>query len=102
VLKGLYRVCVAKDGHVSLVAALEPAADADPYVKEGIAQAWEYKPLPKPACFVWRVTLNFNLGRSMIPRPPALDHGAVHSARARASAEVTQSTITARSAPAAG
>jgi hypothetical protein len=76
VLKGLYRVCVAKDGHVSLVAALEPAADADPYVKEGIAQAWEYKPLPKPACFVWRVTLNFNLGRSMIPRPSTMEQSA--------------------------
>jgi len=59
-LKGLYRVCVAKDGEISLVAALQPAGTADPFVKEGIARGWAYKPLPKPACFLWRVTLRFN------------------------------------------
>jgi len=73
VMKGLYRVCVAKDGHISLVAALEPAADADPYVKEGIAQGWEYKPLSKPACFTWRVTLRFNLKRSVIRPNTSVD-----------------------------
>ena len=59
-LKGIYPVCVAKEGKISLVAALEPAGRADPIVKEGIARGWEYKPLPKPACFLWRVTLRFN------------------------------------------
>jgi hypothetical protein len=60
VLTGVYRVCVGKDGQVSLVAALEPAGKADPIVKEGIAKGWAYKPLSKPACFLWRVTLRFN------------------------------------------
>jgi len=59
-MKGVYRVCVGKDGKVSLVAALEPAGSADPFVKEGIAKGWEYRPLAKPACFLWRVTLRFN------------------------------------------
>ncbi|MFL5279362.1 MAG: carboxypeptidase-like regulatory domain-containing protein, partial [Myxococcales bacterium] len=31
-IKGIYRVCVGKDGKVSLVAALEQAGSADPYV----------------------------------------------------------------------
>jgi hypothetical protein len=69
-LKGVYRVCVGKDGHISLVAALDPAGAADPYVKEGIAQGWEYKPLSKPACFFWRVTLNFNYNATIM-KPPA-------------------------------
>jgi hypothetical protein len=39
-MKGVYRVCVGRDGKVSLVAALEPADKADPIVKEGIAKGW--------------------------------------------------------------
>jgi hypothetical protein len=72
-MKGLYRVCVAKDGHISLVAALQPAAEADPYVKEGIARGWEYKPLQRPACFFWRVTLKFNGGRGIRSGPPPFE-----------------------------
>jgi hypothetical protein len=64
-LKGLYRVCVGKDGRVSLVATMNPAKDADPYVKEGIAHGWEYQPLTRPACFFWRVTLRFAAKRGI-------------------------------------
>jgi Carboxypeptidase regulatory-like domain len=64
-LKGLYRVCVGKDGRISLVAALDPAKDADPYVKEGIARGWAYQPLSRPACFFWRVTLRFAAERGL-------------------------------------
>ena len=83
-LKGLYRVCVAKEGKISLVAALEPAGNADLIVKEGIARGWEYRPLPKPACFLWRVTLRFNSQfqtpfspqeRAPPPAPPRLPRG---------------------------
>jgi hypothetical protein len=57
-LKGVYRVCVGTDGKVALVVALQPAGrSADPYIKESIANGWQYKPLAKPACFAWRVTL---------------------------------------------
>jgi len=62
-MKGVYRVCVGTDGKVTLVAALEPADKADPIVKEGIAKGWAYKPLSRPACFLWRVTLRFNSPR---------------------------------------
>jgi Carboxypeptidase regulatory-like domain len=80
-MKGVYRVCVGKDGKPSLVAALEPAGKADPFVKEGIARGWEYRPLSKPACFLWRVTLRFNAPfqspfspqeRAPPPAPPIL------------------------------
>ena len=47
-LKGVYRVCVGKDGRISLVAALNPAGDADPYVKEGIARGWDTSRFPVP------------------------------------------------------
>jgi hypothetical protein len=71
--KGLYRVCVGKDGKVSMVAALAPMrpikgsgptvekanAQADATVKEGIAGGWEYRALLQPACFLWRVTWRF-------------------------------------------
>jgi hypothetical protein len=76
-LKGVYRVCVAKDGKISLVAALEPAGSADPYIKDGIAKGWQYKQLPAPACFNWRVTLRFcrpgasSLSPSARPEPQA-------------------------------
>jgi hypothetical protein len=78
-MKGVDRVCVGKDGEVSRVAALQPAGKADQIVKEGIAKGWEYKPLPKPACFLWRVTLRFNAAhqspfspqeRAPPPEPP--------------------------------
>jgi hypothetical protein len=68
-LKGLYRVCVGKDGNVSMVAALNPAGLADSIVKEGIAKGWAYKPLPKAACFLWRVTLHFGSSRGMRSSP---------------------------------
>jgi Carboxypeptidase regulatory-like domain len=64
-LKGLYRICVGKDGRISLVAALNPAKDADPYVTEGIARGWEYQPLSRPACFFWRLTLRFGAERGV-------------------------------------
>jgi len=82
--RGVYRVCVGKDGKVSLVAALEPAGKADPFVKEGIAKGWEYRALSKPACFLWRVTIRLNTPhqspfspqeRAPPPGPPILQRG---------------------------
>ena len=58
-LTGLYRVCVAQTGKVVLVAALEPAPLLDAVIREGIQTGWEYKPLPAPSCFTWRVHLMF-------------------------------------------
>jgi hypothetical protein len=69
-LKGLYRVCVGRNGRISLVAALDPVADGDEYVQEGIAKGWEYRSLPRPACFFWRVTLRFSGGTPVrVPTP---------------------------------
>jgi len=82
--RGVYRVCVGKDGKVSLVAALEPAGNADPFVKEGIAKGWEYRALSKPACFLWRVTIRLNAPhqspfspqeRAPPPGPPKIPRG---------------------------
>jgi hypothetical protein len=69
-LRGLYRVCVGRDGHIALVAALNPAKDADPYVTEGIARGWEYQPLSRPACFFWRLTLRFAAERGVTKLGP--------------------------------
>jgi len=69
-LRGLYRVCVGKDGRIALVAPLNPAKDADPYVTEGIARGWEYRPLSRPACFFWRLTLRFAAERGVTRLAP--------------------------------
>jgi Carboxypeptidase regulatory-like domain len=71
-VKGVYRVCVGTDGKVSMVAALVPAAKADMAVKAGIARGWEYRALPKPACFVWRVTLRFSGMAKATPNGPSI------------------------------
>ncbi|MFL5415811.1 MAG: carboxypeptidase-like regulatory domain-containing protein [Myxococcales bacterium] len=64
-LRGLYRVCVGRNGRIALAAALNPANDADPYVTEGIARGWEYQPLSRPACFFWRMKLRFSSERGV-------------------------------------
>ena len=41
------------------VVALQPAGPADAIVREGIRSGWQYQPLPRTACFSWRVRLHF-------------------------------------------
>jgi hypothetical protein len=70
-IKGVYRVCVGKDGKVSLVTPLVPSSSADPYVMQSIARGWEYRALSQPACFNWRVTLHLDARRNALsPAPP--------------------------------
>ena len=56
---GLYRVCVARSGKVVLVAALEASPLGDRQIRDGIRTGWEYRPLPAPSCFNWRVQIIF-------------------------------------------
>jgi hypothetical protein len=70
-IKGLYRVCVGKDGKVSLVTPIVRAGDADPYVIQGIAKGWEYRALQQPACFYWRVAFKFKDRSKLLPPAPS-------------------------------
>jgi len=75
-VQGVYRVCVGKDGKVSLVAPIESAGVYDPYVMKSIATGWEYRALLNPACFYWRVTLRFNPTDTKLPPPPVIEQSA--------------------------
>jgi hypothetical protein len=69
---GVYRVCVGKDGKVSLVTPIVRAGDTDPYVMDGIAKGWEYRALLQPACFYWRVTFKFKDRSKLLPPAPSI------------------------------
>jgi hypothetical protein len=70
-IRGVYRVCMGTDGKVALVATMDSPGSADPYIKEGIAKGWQYKPLRQPTCFYWRVTIKLDPRRGTLRMSPS-------------------------------
>jgi periplasmic protein TonB len=51
-LRGMYKVCLRQDGHVSDVTVMTSLPGADEDVMHQIKANWLYKPQPVPVCFV--------------------------------------------------
>lgn len=49
-LRGLYRICIGRDGRVQHVSVLSSIAGADEAIMGQIRSAWRYKPQPVPVC----------------------------------------------------
>lgn len=50
-VKGMYKVCIAADGHVTDVTAMTAIPGMDETIIQQIKSTWKYKPQPLPVCF---------------------------------------------------
>jgi hypothetical protein len=55
-IKGMYKVCIKNDGHISDVFTMTGIAGADEQIAAQIKSGWVYKPQPVPICFVAALT----------------------------------------------
>lgn len=56
-LNGMYRICVATDGHVYEVKAVKSVPGADEDIIAGIKEGWQYKPQKVPVCFLYNIPI---------------------------------------------
>jgi protein TonB len=55
-IRGMYKVCIRNDGHISDVTPMTAIPGADGTIAEQIRSTWVYKPQPVPVCFVAALT----------------------------------------------
>ena len=55
-IKGMYKVCIKNDGHISDVTPMTSIAGADAQITQQIVATWVYKPQPVPVCFIAALT----------------------------------------------
>lgn len=55
-IKGMYKVCIKNDGHISDVFTMTGIPGADDQIAAQIKSSWVYKPQPVPICFVAALT----------------------------------------------
>jgi periplasmic protein TonB len=59
-VKGMYKVCIRNDGHISDVIPMTPIPGVDQQISDQIRSSWLYKPQPVPVCFVAALTFKIN------------------------------------------
>ncbi len=56
IVKGMYKVCIRNDGHISDVTPMTSINGADQTIGDQIRTSWVYKPQPVPVCFIAALT----------------------------------------------
>jgi protein TonB len=59
-VKGIYKVCLRQDGHVSDVFPMTSIPGVDAVVIEQVKSSWTYKPQPVPVCFASVIQFKIN------------------------------------------